>query len=340
MDSEAIHKAASQPISSYGSNAEKRDDGTPRTSEGLFSAGTALPVRQKAPTAWSKLTNEVTRRRVLYSDMQPVEISTRRTVASLFVGEGSELESVMFHLGVKSDNCRVVLWGLWFTGAFVGMFAVGRFVPLGFIWASLLMLPLPFVALLLMSVDLIRELLSSMDIYIITILQVALFIDGLYFCNVDIRSLFFFCYLPTMAVSGLVDAYPQKFRPLFALLFFGSALAVLFFWNYLLIFHWMVFGDSLKDVLKWKGLAFTLHHVSDQVTLAVFYSRHVWCSIFRNEFFVMIKAEVLTRRELVESVIDVEDNGEEVEHFYLKDDDEKHHRRAAEVRMCHSSTVR
>jgi len=249
-------------------------------------------------------------RRVIYSDMMPKEVNTHSTVASLFLGEGSSAEHLMFDLGVRNGAATGTLWALWYIGATIGLLVVAKLLPMSFVWASLLMLPLPVVTLLLLSLDLLYEVVQSLDLYIILILQIALFIDGI--VNVggmkDPRSVFWCCYLPTMVASGLVDAYPAKYRSFFAKLFFSAAVCILVIWNCLLP-RWI---DA-----KLYTLSFAMHHLSDQMTLLVFYCRHLYRSVWYPNYFVMIKGEVLCVNENLAIERDVEQDDKEHEHHFL-----------------------
>lgn len=238
------------------------------------------------------MTESLVRRREIFSDMTPIEISTKRTVAASFLGEDSSIEALMYEIGVRNSYMQCVLWGMWYFGAITGMLVVSELLPLSCVWASILMLPLPFVTVLLLSTDLLAQILVSMDLYIIYILQFALFVDGIFYCQADRRRIFWYCFCPTMIASGLVDAYSAKYRPLFAKLFFSASICILVSFNCLMIFKWQVFGSAGKLV----NISFALHHISDQLTLFVFYSRHLWCSVFSPEHYVMIKADVRTRR--------------------------------------------
>lgn len=246
----------------------------------------------KANHIKESVNDSLVRRREIYSDMVPIEISTKRTVAASFLGEDSSIEALMYEVGVRNQRMQGVLWGMWYIGAITGMLAVAEVVPVTCVWASILMLPLPVVTVLLLSTDLLAEILISMDLYIIYILQFALFVDGIFYCQADLRRIFWYCFCPTMIASGLVDAYSSKYRPLFAKLFFSASICILVSFNCLMIFKWQVFGTAGKLA----NVSFTLHHASDQLTLFVFYCRHLWCSVFNPEHYVMIKADVLTRR--------------------------------------------
>lgn len=275
----------------------------PRTSTPLLHAATLSAEAMPASTP-------LLHHRVIYCDMEPCDVSTRKTIASLLLGEGSSTEEYLFHMGIKNRYAQGVLWGMWSVGAIAGLLAVAAAVPVGFVWASLLMLPLPVVTVMLLSVDLVKQLAASMDLYIIYILQFALFVDGIYYCRADLRRIFWYCLMPSLFASGLVDAYPAKYRAQFATLYFSSSLCILAVWNVLLVFKWEVFGSSAKLV----NISFTLHHLSDQLTLAVFYGRHLFCSILWPDYFVLIKADVRTglrsayRKDTMESVSPSEEN--------------------------------
>jgi len=242
----------------------------------------------------ANVTESLVRHREIYSDMIPIQISTKRTVAASFLGEDSSVEALMYEVGVRNQHMQGVLWGMWYIGAIAGMLAVAEVVPVTCVWASILMLPLPVVTVLLLSTDLLAEILISMDLYIIYILQFALFVDGIFYCQADLRRVYWYCFCPTMIASGLVDAYSAKYRPLFGKLFFSGSICVLVSFNCLMIFKWQVFGSPGST--KLVNISFILHHASDQLTLFVFYCRHLWCSVFSPEHYVMIKADVRTRR--------------------------------------------
>lgn len=246
-----------------------------KASPSLMDLSASMPLLKKSRT------------RRICPDMKSIAVKTSHTVASVILGELSYAEHILFVVGVKNKYATGALWCLWTIGAIVGLLAVGQALPLNFVWVSTLMLPLPILTILLLSVDLLHELMQSMDVWIISILQVALFVDGIYYCRADIRRVFWYCYLPTMISSVLVDAYPAKYRPVFTKLFFVSALVILVVWNCFMIFKWeAVAVNSLNNI------AFTLHHVADQFTLLVFYIRHLCCSFYRPSYFVMIKADV------------------------------------------------
>lgn len=231
--------------------------------------------------------------RFIKTDMKPIQVRTSHTVASLFLGEGSEMEHIMFMAGVKSPVATALLWILWGIGAVVGLLVVMGAIPLNFVWVSLLMLPLPVVSIFLLSVDLLKELMC-IDLLILFTLQFAMFLDGMVYCRGDIRRVFWLCYLPSMIASGVIDAYPCKYRAFFGKLFYTAAVIIVIIWNCLLIFKWEVFGTGSK-LQHW---AVIVHHGGDQLTVLAFYCRHIWCSIYRPDYFVMITASVCTQHRL------------------------------------------
>lgn len=267
---------------------KRSDSAEPAKEKNDFAFCHAATEGKKVPTDTTRLL----KLRCIYSDMQPMEIKTTHTIAALVLGENSAAENMMFEHGVKKKHGSIVLWALWYIGAITGVLCVAKVLPMYLVWASVLMLPLPFVVLALSCTDLLVEVFSNLDVYIIYILQFALFVDGIYYCGADKRTVFWVCYLPTMLASGIIDCYPAKYRAFFAKFFFSNMIAILLVWNYLLAFRWNAFGSIYH--LKMGSLSFLLHHISDQATLAIFYLRHLFCSFFSEDYYVMIKADVLT----------------------------------------------
>jgi len=235
--------------------------------------------------------------RIIYSDMAPQEVKTEFTVASMFLGEGSRIEAKLYQIGVRDQLSTSIIWGLWFTGCATGLLVVGGMLPLGFIWASTLMLPLALVEILLLSRDLVDRILFGFDVYILLFLQIAMVFDAVVALKGSQKTIFWYCYLPTVFGSAFVDAYPAKYRALFAKIFFSASICVLVCWNFL-YFLWYT-GQKFN-------LSMIIHHVSDQTTLFVFYIRHIYVSFFRPGHFVLIKGDVCTRRESVQVSKDLE----------------------------------
>jgi len=230
---------------------------------------------------------------MIYSDMVPREIQTTHTIAACVLGEHSHSEALLYDICVRNTVATTILWLMFAAGAFVGILVVAEAIPKSFVWVSLLMLPLPFAAFMLLNADLYKEILSAMDVHVIYILQVALVVDGIYYCGADHRIVFWICYLPSMVTSGLIDAYPAKYRPLFSKAFTGCHIAILLAWNAFLLFKFKVVGDTVG---KLKDVSFLVHHVADQATLLLFYFRHLWSALYHPNCFIMIKADVFTDR--------------------------------------------
>lgn len=304
MQKDSTKKQPKQPESestkSGGSNASWEKDPESLVKE---------PAK-KPPDASTPLVKKI---RIVYPDMQPIEVSTSSTVAALLLGEHSSAEHMLFEACIKQNvnwfgiTGPHILWGLWYIGALIGILVVAKIMPMKCVWASVLMLPLPLTTLLLMSTDLLKCTLYGLDLYIIYILQFALFVDGVYFCKSDQRVVFWVCYLPTLLASGVIDAYPAKYRASFAKQYFGAMLAILIGWNYLMVFKFNAFG-SLN---KLSNISFILHHVSDQATLGVFYCRHIYVSMFNENCFVMIKSDCITGSHECEIAKEILPSGKE-----------------------------
>lgn len=240
----------------------------------------------------------VGQQRSIYTEMAPYQVSTTRTVASMIFGESSFIESRLYHYVIRDEVSNGCLMLTWLTGAIVGMLVIGRSIPLNFVWVSLLLIPLPILTMLELSVDLLRKLFVSMDLWILYILCFGLVVDGIYYCRADLRSVFWLSLIPSMFASGVVDAYPAKYRPKFGLFASSMAIILIVCWNLTLIFKWRQFG-SMDDLLAVSSI---LHHTSDQLTLFVFCCRHLWCCIQHPDYLVMIKADVRTGHMPIEKV--------------------------------------
>jgi hypothetical protein len=239
----------------------------------------------------------ISRRRVIYSAMTWKEVNTHTSFAGLIFNE--EIEACIYGFCARSHIFTGAVWAVWSIGCITGLLVVARVLPLRFVWASLLMLPLPVVILLPMSVDLLREIWCSMGVYIISMLQFALIVDGVYFCHADERKVFWYCLAPFLLSACLVDAYPSKYRSFVGTLFFASAIAILIVWNALLIFRWEVLGD--KGQLGLAKTSYLLHHASDQLTLVVLYSQNLYAAVFHPDRLTLIKADVVSGHKTITS---------------------------------------
>jgi hypothetical protein len=215
----------------------------------------------------------------------PVQIRTERTLVSQVLGYRSSLEAILFHVGVRSSWTTGFLWLLWLLGVLIGFAVILDMIPIYFVWACLMMLPLPFVTFSLLSKDLVALLLMELDIYLITILQMVLFATATHYLH-DNKLIFWYCYIPTLIVAPFVDGYPAKYRPLFSTLFFIGLLGIFLLWNAILIW-------------KFHTMSPVRAHIGDNVTLALFYGRHLWTAHFSPDTFIVLKSSIRTFQETV-----------------------------------------
>lgn len=222
-------------------------------------------------------------KRILEPVSNPRLVRTKRTLASLVLGQESTFEAWIFLHAAKNTQSMYINWGLWVIGALGGGLTVFRFLPIHCIWISLLMVPFPVMIFLIFSKDLIVELIREVDCAIIFVLQFFLAFWAVLRLW-DVRCVFWACYFPTMCVSPLIDAYPAVYRSLLAKVFFSGMICVFVAWNILLIYR---DGD-------WAPVT---THAGDNLTLLIFYLRHLWAATYHEDEFIMIKCTVHTTRE-------------------------------------------
>lgn len=231
---------------------------------------------------------------VIMRIMHPVDdsssvIRTRRTVASKLFGEGSETEAVLFDIGVRHPTSTGVLWVLWLIGTCAGLLVLYSVLPPKCVGLSVLMLPLPLVTFLLLSKDLLMELLVEWDYYIINLLQLVMVAHAVHEVQ-DVRSVFWAFCLPTLLVAPLTDAYPAKYRALFVQLYFIGLSTIFVAWLVLLTFQFH------------RGRT-VLMHIGDNATLALFYIRPIWSTLKYPDLLVLLKCGMETHREEVAQTV-------------------------------------
>lgn len=231
--------------------------------------------------------------RIIEPMLIPRIVRTEKTMAALVFGVGSSTEWYLYHFGVTSATCQVFLWSLWYVGVTIGLLVLGGLLPAPWVLGCLLALPMPLVAFLLFSKDLVLEVLHELEFYIVLLLQGVLVAHALlglthteHDAKWDPKGLAVVSYIPSMIVMGLIDAYPAKYRARFEVLFASGAIAVLVAWNTLIILHhgnWVHLGTQLGD----------------NVTLLLFYLRHVYVAVAHPSAFVVIASMVQTKKQNV-----------------------------------------
>jgi hypothetical protein len=274
-------------------------------------------MRQEDPDSYVGSTNIL---RVARSDFKTFRVRTSYSVASLFCGRDSALESWVFYFAAFSRIGPGILWALWWAGASLGLLTLAHFLPPLCIWFSVLMLPLPLVSSLAFSVDLLRELLMEFECYLVGLINVILLVSAIQILE-DTRVVFWICSAPMIAICSMGDAYPPRFRHYFSLHFSLGYSAVMIVWDVLLI----VQDFSLHDV-QWQladHLYFDL--ISNTITMSLtplmFCASNIYHTIFKPTHFVILKAPVITHHEEFEykkKKCDRDGDDDTTPHIYLQ----------------------
>jgi hypothetical protein len=194
---------------------------------------------------------------------------------------------------------------LWYAGASIGFLALTPLLPRPCIWVSTLMLPLPFFAGLYLSKDLLMEIISELEFYIVILLEIVVLVCALKLLQDD-RCIFWWCLAPNLAIGAMVDAYPSRFRPTFAKCFFTGQTALIVLWNLALIFKWCTWKAQFYSVGHIKGSLAACCFTSS-VTLLIFFLRHVFFAFVHEDRFIVIRSHVRTcHRDLSVSFVESE----------------------------------
>lgn len=231
--------------------------------------------------------------RLIEPVMVPRIVRTEKSIAAIFLGVGSQTESWLFSMGAKDGCGKYVLWALWLLGMTTSLLVLGDVVPHFWVFGCVLALPLPIVAFLLLSQDLVMEILEELELYIVLLLQGVLVTHALMSLTHvtherkwDIKCLAVLCYVPSIIVMSLMDAYPTRYRRIFQILFSSGGIAVLVTWNLLIIIE----HGNLGPLTSQFG---------DNFTLLLFYCRHIRTAVAHPDAFVVITSMVHTKHEKV-----------------------------------------
>lgn len=231
--------------------------------------------------------------RIMEAVKKTRRVETERTVASLLLGKNTSAEAFLFRILVKSRKSTGLIWLLWWTGLVTGLLALAQTLPEPFIWGAMFMLPLPCLSLLVLSTDLVQAVLGEFQCYLITGLEVTLFLTAVRLLG-DRRIVFWVSCLPSMFVATLMDAYPSKYRPVFCRMFFLGVGIVLASWNLMLCKGWCEpVHDSVWHVGQLQG-RLASNGLSVSVTLLFFCIRHYYVAFFKQDEFVLIVSTVRT----------------------------------------------
>lgn len=231
--------------------------------------------------------------------MRLTEVDTTRTIVAALLGKGSRLESIFFRLGAKSRLCRYVLRLLWTLGAIIGLCALANILPTFCVWASLLMLPLPVVAIAVMGQQVFLLVWQTIESKILMTFELLLTTSA-FALLWDQRCVFWASFYPTMFAALFTDAYPAKFRRSFCLFFYKGAALVQVAWDILVCSGWCepLYAEYAVPIgkLPINLLSFTF---TTSITLLLFYYRHLTTAYFNADALVVVKSSVETWRERV-----------------------------------------
>lgn len=240
-----------------------------------------------------------TRIRIIEAEFPVKRINTDRTLASVLLGKGSRAEALLFKMAVKDRWPGRILWVLWWIGAIFGMMSLINAGPDFFIFGSVFMLPLPLFAFSVLSLDLVWEVLFSFECYVTSGLQTMLMGTAMNLIR-DRRVAFWAFFFPTMICATFVDAYPAKFRAVFAKLFFTSMGCVYLVWLAFLFFGLMdpIYNREWEvEELSGKAVSSIAQNTA---TLLAFCGRQLCSAVMTPDNFVLILAPVKTSRIHVE----------------------------------------
>lgn len=230
-------------------------------------------------------------------------VRTRRTLASVIFGERTRVNR-WFRRFMSNSTVIYVLFVLWYTGASLGLLALTPFVPRACVWASVLMLPLPLLAFLVLSKDLVGQCLVELEFYIMMALQTVLLICAVALLR-DRRCVFWGCLAPMMGIACLVDAYPARYRAIFAKCYFTGLTVVFVIWNLMLILNWCAWTPRFYRVGHIEG-SIAACSFTTQSTVLVYFLRHLGCAFLHQDRFVLIRSHMITRIEELSATVDEE----------------------------------
>jgi hypothetical protein len=247
--------------------------------------------------------------RVIESVRDASFVDTKLTVATLLVGKGSQIEAWIFRTVVRhSGFVGKLLWVCWYSGLVLGLASQQTFVLNSETFrvfsnaSSLLMLPLPCFAFMVLSVDLIKELLYHGEMWALLFLECSWTFTAIRLLR-DIRCVFWICLMPSVVVAAISDAYPAKFRSDFQIRFMTGLVLAMVWWSVIVSFGW---NDPMTDIVwefkKLKASAATAS-VTNVGTALLFACRNLWCAFRSPDTFVIIVSATRTTQVQVRDAL-------------------------------------
>lgn len=232
-------------------------------------------------------------------------VETKDTVASQVLGKETRMENLLFKLICRDNVSSSMLWLLWWVGFFGGEFALLGLMPRPCIWLSILMVPIPTLAVLMLSTELVKDCIAEFELYVVSVLQFV-WLSCVFTMMADWRNVFFVSYVPTLVVAGFVDAYPAKFRSRFTKLFFLGKSCVLVFWDSLLVFDLVRVYDRRWHVGHLAGTTSAVSFTTS-ITLLLFCYRHLKTAHKKPDLLVLIKSPMRSRHADVKVEVNMAD---------------------------------
>lgn len=219
-------------------------------------------------------------------------VRTQRTLASVMCGLDSIFAHTLYEVSMENPYFTTGLFVLWYAGASLGLLALVQVLPMAFIYAGLLMIPLPLLAWMLLCKDLVLEVLRELEFYVVSALHIVVLASAVFLLQGEQR-VFWYCFAPTMGLAGMADAYPARARPLFARFYFSGMTAVLVIWNLMLIFGWCEWKPRFYNVGRIRG-SLAACSFTTSFTVLLFFVRHVCVAFQHPDRFVIIRSHVKT----------------------------------------------
>jgi len=181
---------------------------------------------------------------------------------------------------------------MWATGAAVGLMSLAEVLHDDFLFACVLMLPLPILVFSILSIDLVHRVMLEFEYKILSVFQIIMLIAAV---NIlwDRRIIFWICYGPSLQVSLLMDAYPAKYRALFVKLWFCGTVLILLTFDVILTCSSAPYHDVTVNVgrISISGAPFCF---TTSITLLLFCYRQLRASVWSPGNLVLIKSAVKT----------------------------------------------
>jgi hypothetical protein len=177
----------------------------------------------------------------IFPPTKPFEIETTDNVAKTLFGRKVANNA---HALLKNPASQTILIVVTILGVTFGFLSVCEVVDKHYVWLTVLVLPWPFLAFLLLNVRVVRRLLRNIQVWYLlanTLGMLVTFAVGLG----DVRAAFALCFFPIGVLPVLLDAWPAKARKMVTKHYFFFNLVTLILFQALTLLG----GIRMKDVV-------------------------------------------------------------------------------------------